>query len=98
MTPFPGATAQLGADTVKLWQAHIDPAPQQPQPKPKPEPEQAPCGQILSADASGVRVACADGILTLTELQRAGGKRLPAADFLRGFALQPGQMFEVPRP
>ena len=102
MTPFPGATAQLGADTVKLWQAHIDPAPQQPQPKSEsesePEPHQAPCGKILSADASGVRVACADGVLTLTELQRAGGKRLPAADFLRGFALQPGQMFEVPRP
>ena len=95
MTPFPGATAQLGADTVKLWQARIDSALQ---PSPQPQPHQAPCGQILSADASGVRVACADGVLTLTELQRAGGKRLPAADFLRGFALQPGQMFEVPRP
>ena len=30
--------------------------------------------------------------LRLTVLQRAGGKRLAAADFLRGFPLQPGQV------
>jgi methionyl-tRNA formyltransferase len=29
-------------------------------------------------------------VLRLTVLQRAGGKRLPAADFLRGFALPQG--------
>ena len=50
--------------------------------------------RVLGASST----ACADGVLTLTELQRAGGKRLPAADFLRGFALQAGQMFEVPPP
>ena len=87
MTPFPGATAQLGADTIKLWQAQIDR---------RPRPLEAACGQILSASADGVRVACGEGVLALTELQRPGGKRLPAADFLRGFALQPGQLFELP--
>ena len=51
------------------------------------------CGHILSANADGVRVAGGDGVLVLTELQRAGGKRLPAADFLRGFALAPGMLF-----
>jgi len=48
----------------------------------------------LSANASGVCVACGAGVLRITELQRAGGKRLPAADFLRGFALEPGMRFE----
>ena len=38
-----------------------------------------------------VRIACGQGQLLATELQRAGGKRLAAADFLRGFALDPGQ-------
>ena len=50
-------------------------------------------GTILSVNATGVRVVCGDGVLTLTELQRAGGKRLNAAEFLRGFALAPGMAF-----
>ncbi len=81
--PFPGCTAQCGAEAVKLWRAHLDPMPR---------PAAALNGQVLSADATGVRVACADGVLCLTQLQRAGGKRLPAADFLRGFELAPGQV------
>jgi methionyl-tRNA formyltransferase len=43
-----------------------------------------------------VTVACGQGALVLTELQRPGGKRLPAREFLRGFALQAGQRFELP--
>ena len=40
-------------------------------------------------------MACGDGsALRLTELQRAGGKRLPAREFLRGFPLQAGQRFD----
>ena len=89
MTPFPGATAQLGLDTVKLWHAEIDSCSR---------PVDVCSGHILSANADGVRVACGNGVLVLTELQRAGGKRLSAADFLRGFALQAGQAFELPRP
>ena len=50
-------------------------------------------GQVLSV-ADGIRVQTGDGVLVLTELQRAGGKRLPAADFLRGFALAPGQVLD----
>ena len=45
-------------------------------------------GTILSANASGVRIACGAGVLRVTELQRPGGKRLAAADFLRGFELR----------
>ena len=89
MTPFPGATAQLGPDTIKLWNSEIDSSSR---------PMDVSCGLILSANAGGVRVTGGDGVLTLTELQRAGGKRLSAADFLRGFALQAGQAFELPRP
>jgi methionyl-tRNA formyltransferase len=49
---------------------------------------------VLSADEHGVRVACGEGVLCITELQRAGGKRLNAADFLRGFPITAGQCFE----
>ncbi|MBK5205439.1 MAG: methionyl-tRNA formyltransferase [Polaromonas sp.] len=87
MNPFPGATAQLGPDVIKLWSSHVDSCLHL---------SDMSCGTILSANADGVRVLCGQGVLTLTELQRPGGKRLRAADFLRGFALQAGQAFELP--
>jgi len=49
-------------------------------------------GQILAADRAGVRVACGQGVLVLTHLQRPGGKMLPAGEFLAGFPLAVGEM------
>jgi methionyl-tRNA formyltransferase len=49
-------------------------------------------GQILAADRTGVRVACGQGVLVLTQLQRPGGKMLPAGEFLAGFPLAVGEM------
>ena len=80
--PFPGASSQLGDTVVKLWSSEIDSCSR---------PSDARCGQILAVDEGGIAVACADAVLRLTELQRPGGKRLPAREFLRGFALAPGQ-------
>jgi methionyl-tRNA formyltransferase len=78
--PFPGAFAQFNGITVKLWHA-----------KALPDTTGKP-GQILTANAQdGVIVACGTGALRLTELQKAGGKRLPAAEFLKGFPLTDGQ-------
>jgi methionyl-tRNA formyltransferase len=82
--PFPGMTVPLpladGTETLKLWQAVAEPGASAAGP-----------GTVLGADASGVRVACGEGQLCLTQLQRPGGKRLNAADFLRGCPLQAGQ-------
>lgn len=83
--PFPGASAQVRGETVKLWRARAVPG----------RGSAAP-GTIVSVDADGVGVACGDGArLELTQLQRPGGKRLPAADVLRGFPLEPGMRFEA---
>jgi methionyl-tRNA formyltransferase len=81
--PFPGATAQVGGETVKLWRAA---AVMQGRGSAAP-------GTIVAIDAHGIGVACGEGRLEITELQRAGGKRLPAGDFLRGFPLEAGQRF-----
>jgi methionyl-tRNA formyltransferase len=82
--PFLGMTVPLAvassSETLKLWQAVAEPLAHAAEP-----------GTVLSADASGVRVACGEGQLCLTQLQRPGGKRLNAADFLRGCPLQAGQ-------
>lgn len=48
-------------------------------------------GEIISADAHGVLVACGEGSLRIMELQREGGKRLDAAQFLAGFPLRTGE-------
>jgi methionyl-tRNA formyltransferase len=82
--PFPGMTIPLalagGTETLKLWQALAEPL----------DVIAAP-GTVVQADHLGVRVACGEGQLCLTQLQRPGGKRLSAADFLRGCPLQVGQ-------
>jgi methionyl-tRNA formyltransferase len=83
--PFPGATVQAGGVTrsgvpVKIWNAQAIDAKGQP-------------GQVLSADAQGIVVACGDGALRLTELQKPGGKRLAAGEFLKGFSFD-GVSFE----
>jgi methionyl-tRNA formyltransferase len=71
--PFPGAHGLAGTTTVKIWNAQ--PADGRGQP-----------GQVLQADAQGIVVACGTGALRLTELQKPGGKRLAAAEFLKGFS------------
>ncbi len=82
--PFPGAATRLGADAIKVWSCEIDSCQRLPG---------KPCGQIFHIDDAGIAVACGAGsVLRLTVLQRAGGKRLPAADFLRGFTLTPGMV------
>ncbi len=81
--PFPGANSPLDGETIKLWAAQAGPAQAVAEP-----------GTLLSVSDEGVTVAAAASTaVTVTELQRAGGKRLAVADFLRGFDLKPGQVF-----
>ena len=75
--PFPGGASSLNGEAIKVWEAVA-------------EEGTGSAGTVLTADAQGVRVACGSGVLKMTLLQRAGGKRLTAADFLRGFELPVG--------
>lgn len=77
LNPVPGACTFLAESQLKLWRAH-------------PVPAQGPPGTILSAGPSGIIVACGSGALSVDELQRAGGRRLTAGEFLRGHAISPG--------
>jgi methionyl-tRNA formyltransferase len=80
--PFPGGAATLDGTIIKLWHGVAESGSGIP-------------GTVLAADGSGIVVACGAGTLRVTELQKPGGKRLAAADFLRGFPLTPGQRFTV---
>lgn len=79
--PYPGARTLHGDQLIKVWQAHPLAAAVQ---------RGAAAGKILAVDEDGVHVACGDGVLCLTELQRSGGRRLPAKAFVAGFAITAG--------
>jgi len=83
--PFPGAAGVLAGETLKFWRAEILPGAEL--------PAGVQAGQVLAAGAQGVDIAAADGVLRVSRLQKAGGKALDAADFLRGFDIQPGMVF-----
>ena len=71
--PFPGANTMLaGGSVLKIWQAVVLPTTHTVSP-----------GTVLTVGAEGVTVACGEGALCLTELQRPGGKRLMTRDFLQ---------------
>jgi methionyl-tRNA formyltransferase len=68
--PAPGCSLAIGGEPVKLWRARVaDGMPPRP------------AGEIVMADRALI-VACGSGHLELLELQRAGGRRMPAAAFL----------------
>jgi len=85
-SPFPGAHSLLGAAELKIWSATLDPATRFAIPDALP-------GEVLAVGNDGMKVACGGGALNVLQLQRPGGKRLPVADFLRGFAVAPGDRF-----
>jgi len=77
--PSPGATATLQTETLKIWRSDVVAAEGRP-------------GSILRAERELI-VACGEQGLRILELQRPGGKRLDAAEFLRGRSLPPGATF-----
>ncbi len=83
--PFPAASARLNGETLKLWSAQVGPG--------LPRSDVI-LGEILAVAPDGIAVVAMNSIVILTSLQRPGGKRLGVADFLRGFEVQVGQVFE----
>lgn len=81
--PFPGCSAPLAGNPIKFWKAEVI-------------EEMGTPGNVLAADEQGVVVACGEAALRVSVLQKAGGKRLPAADFLRGSPIAAGTAFDLP--
>ncbi len=81
LIPWPAASTELISGTpMKLFAAEETG-----------EDSAAPAGTILRGGKHGIDVVCGDGkVLRLTELQPSGGKRMRAADYLRGHPLERG--------
>ena len=74
LSPYPGALTSLQEKTLKIYGSTKDVIP----------PEQAP-GQFVTDEKTLLKFACADGYIQVTELQLEGKKKMPVADFLRGY-------------
>jgi len=84
--PFPVACARLDGTVIRIWRAQpFDAAPAGAAP-----------GTVIAADAHGVVVKTGTGTLRIIEMQRAGGKRLLAREFLAGSPIAVGAQFEPP--
>jgi len=79
--PWPVSYLTLPQGSIKVWQASAQSS----------NSDKA-AGTVLSADKHGIRIACAEGALLITQLQPPGKKAMAAADFLNGRAdwLSPG--------
>ena len=84
--PFPGARSVLGGETLTCWRGKLRSA--------GGGAAAAAPGEVVAVEAGAIVVACGLGWLALTELQRAGGRRMSAAEFLRGHAPASGARFQ----
>jgi methionyl-tRNA formyltransferase len=82
LVPWPGAFSYLPGQPqphlLKIWQAEV-------------AERTGTAGEILQADKAGIVVGCGCDALRILTLQREGGRRLSAQEFLAGHPLLPGQ-------
>ncbi len=81
--PFPGASFAWNGELIKVWQASAAAGEAQ-------EP-----GTVLAAAAGGFSVACGQGRLLVQQVQRPGGKRIPAAALVQAFPALVGSRLAV---
>ena len=76
--PSPGAATRVDGAELKIWRARVA------------DHSRLGPGEV----GDGLVVGCGEGALEILELQRAGGRRLTAPEFLRGHRLPAGARFE----
>jgi methionyl-tRNA formyltransferase len=83
LIPWPGAytfaPAQPGPQLLKVWNAAMS------------DKSSSVPGEILEVDEQGIVVACGQNALCILELQREGGRRMNARQFIAGHPLHPGE-------
>ena len=69
--PWPVAEGEIAGETVRIWSAHA-----------VTQVHDAMPGTVVAASREGIDIACGKNILRVTAVQRAGGKRITATDYL----------------
>jgi methionyl-tRNA formyltransferase len=96
--PFPVAQADFQGETFKVWAAQELSSLEVTALAWVAGVRPAPAGHVLAVSDEGIVVACGEGMLRITQLQRPGSKRMPAADFLRGCNVAVGSHFTQGNP
>lgn len=69
--PWPVAEGEIAGETLRIWAAHALEGNHSAAP-----------GSVLATGREGIDIACSQGVLRITAVQRAGGKRIGAMDYL----------------
>ncbi len=80
--PHPGAHSRMHGTPLKIWQAEVAAS------------AAGNPGEVVAAGREGITVVCGNGTLLLKMVQKPGGKKMNAGEFLAGYPLQPGDRFE----
>lgn len=83
MDPWPGAFTTIDGGRLMIYRV-----------KPAPRTEEKPPGTVIAGFPEELRVSTGDGAVRILELKASSGKRMSAADFLRGNPVPAGKLFE----
>ena len=78
--PAPGAYTTIAGQTLKIWQARAEVG----------ATGADAAGAVVRSEDGVLAIACSEGLLSVSELQRPGGRRQPVAEFLRGYPMARG--------
>ena len=87
LNPWPGTYTFTEGKTLKFWKAFAIPENDLDE-----DTKSAPLASVVRADDTGVYVRCKEGVLAATELQLEGKKRMAVSDYLRGHAMETGEL------
>ncbi|MBV8063559.1 MAG: methionyl-tRNA formyltransferase, partial [Nevskia sp.] len=81
--PAPVAWSELNGERIRFWNAVAEPGGGEP-------------GTVLELGRDGLRIACGEGVLRVSELQRPGGRVLAAAEAARGWNIAGWRFNQAP--
>lgn len=82
--PWPACGVEIAGQPVKIGLAEAL------APEMSGQANAHPAGTVLGSDSEGLLIATGGGVLRCLRLQKAGGRMLPAPEFLRGTPIGPG--------
>ncbi len=83
--PWPIAHTRHRGNRIRILQAEIGHAD---------DGQRIPHGTICNVEKTGVDVACGEGVLRVTRLQRDDGRALAVVDFINGYPLRQGELLQ----
>jgi methionyl-tRNA formyltransferase len=95
LNPWPSAYSSYKEKMVKIWEANALNSNQIAELNMESDTTLTQPGTICKVTKDAILVTCGTGILSITQLQFEGKKRMAVKDFLLGYEIHPGESFEL---